>query len=249
MTDPAGHDDGAVIDKTVAVLAGAGMNALLTLLLGPGGTAMATLISAATQPTFEELAYFARAASARRAARAQRAIDVTAASAGWTPDRVVQTALSDDRLLEMTTRALTAAAEAATEAKIEALGRALAAGLLADDPARVDTQVLVLAALAELESADLRLLLLMDQPTDYGSPRRWTRHQLADADDGLTLAVDALLARCARLGVISDAFAENVMWGHPTWWITDFGKHCLTELNAHGTADTVPAAPVPRETL
>ena len=90
---------------------------------------------------------------------------------------------------------------------------------------------------------------MMDQHTDDGSPRRWTRHQLAAADVGLTLAVDVLLARCARLGVISDAFAENVMWGHPTWWITEFGKHCVTELNARGAADTVPAALVPRETL
>lgn len=243
MTEPTEHDDGAVLDKTIAVLAGAGMNVLLTLLLGPGAVATATLISAATQPTFEELAYFARAANARRTARAQRAIDVTAATAGWTADKVVRTAVSDDRLLDLTTRALTAAAEAATDAKIDALGRALAAGLLADDPARVDAHVLILATLAELEAVDIRLLLVMSQPTDDGTPRRWTRQQLIDTDDGLALVVDALLARCARLGVISDAFDENVLWGHPTWWITDFGKFCLTELNARGVADVVPAPP------
>jgi len=42
------EDDGAVIDETVAVLAGAGISALLTLLLSPGGAADATLIFAAT---------------------------------------------------------------------------------------------------------------------------------------------------------------------------------------------------------
>jgi hypothetical protein len=39
MTEHTEHDDGAVIDKTVAVLAGAGISALLTLLLSPGRAA------------------------------------------------------------------------------------------------------------------------------------------------------------------------------------------------------------------
>jgi hypothetical protein len=46
-------------------------------------------------------------------------------------------------------------------AKVRVLGRALASGLLAEDEATVDTEMLILVAMADIEAPDLSLLELL----------------------------------------------------------------------------------------
>lgn len=115
--------------------------------------------------------------------------------------------------------ALDAAQRTTYEAKVRALGRALAAGVTADDT-KIDEQTLIVSALADLEVPHVVVLdLLVNrspqrvdvrdlfQPLqsalasrrDLGAP--WTIPQLAHAREGIGPAIDALLGPLMRHGL------------------------------------------------
>ena len=57
--------------------------------------------------------------------------------------------------------ALEAATRTAWEDKVRTLGRSLASGLLADDNAKIDTEQMIIAAIADIEGPQLAMLELL----------------------------------------------------------------------------------------
>ena len=74
----------------------------------------------------------------------------------------------------MTGFALNAATRTAWKDKVRTLGRSLASGLLADDNAKIDTEQMIIAAIADIEGPQLALLELLvcwqNHPRDTGEP-------------------------------------------------------------------------------
>lgn len=222
------------VDETVGAVGTLGVQALTMLAFGHDGAAAAALAGTMSGPWIEQTSQLIRNAFSRRMGRAQRAVEIAAGTAHWSAQELMEAAFRDDKCIELATRALTAAAASATDERIDALGRALATGLIAADAAKIDEQLLVVNALADMEAPDVRLLLLMNQPGENGRPGSWHRSKILETAPDLALVVDALLARLSRLGLISDTMPANTVFGNPTWWVTDFGRLCLSTLAVRG---------------
>ena len=90
----------------------------------------------------------------------QRQTDVLfwAIHTGIPVDEMEERINASDRTQLLTAFALNAAARTAWEDKVRTLGRSLAAGLLADDNAKIDTEQMIIAAITDIEGPQLALL-------------------------------------------------------------------------------------------
>ena len=95
-----------------------------------------------------------------RTLRAGRALSAACEAARMTPRQLERRISSSTTNVDLADAALSGAATAAYEARIVALGRALAAGLLAEDEAVMDVERLVIQAVSDLEASHVRLLNL-----------------------------------------------------------------------------------------
>jgi hypothetical protein len=68
---------------------------------------------------------------------------------------------ASERTRLLTGFALSAATRTAWEDKVRTLGRSLASGLLADDNAKIDTEQMIIAAIADIEGPQLAMLELL----------------------------------------------------------------------------------------
>jgi hypothetical protein len=117
--------------------------------------------------------------------------------------------------------AVSAATKTVWPAKVRVLGRALASGILAEDEATVDTEMLILAAMADIEAPDLSLLELLacrvppltvgeaeiahPRLNKYGAflPRHgWTQIEVGLYRTRLKLVLPSLLGTLQRHGLI-----------------------------------------------
>jgi hypothetical protein len=125
--------------------------------------------------------------------------------------------------------ALDAAWQTAWEDKVRTLGRSLAEGLLADDNAKIDTEQMIIAAIADIEGPQLAMLELLvdwrpgrynteplisgplDLPKDshdrpfgdgwYVAGREWSRELMARARPTLVPLAPSLLGTLQRHGL------------------------------------------------
>lgn len=125
--------------------------------------------------------------------------------------------------------ALDAAWQTAREDKVRTLGRSLAEGLLADDSAKIDTEQMIIAAIADIEGPQLAMLELLvawrpgrnvaeplingplDLPKDshdqafsdgwYIAWREWSRELIARARPNLVPLAPSLLGTLQRHGL------------------------------------------------
>lgn len=130
----------------------------------------------------------------------------------------------------LTGTALDAASRTAWEDKVRTLGRSLAAGLLADDNATIDTEQMIIAAIADIEGPQLAMLEFLvawrrgrnvgeqpvtgplDLPKDshdrpysdgwYIAGREWSREQIAHARPSLGPLAPSLLGTLQRHGLV-----------------------------------------------
>jgi hypothetical protein len=114
------------------------------------GAALAPLLEPFAQRVWDELS----AQGQRRMGEALAA----ACDAGVPPDELDERINASDRTQLLTGHALAAASRTAWDDKVRTLGRSLAAGLLADDDAQIDTEQLIISALADIEGPHLALL-------------------------------------------------------------------------------------------
>jgi hypothetical protein len=80
---------------------------------------------------------------------------------GSDPEELERLVLTSDQSRLQAGIALSAAARITWPPKVRALGRALAAGLMATDDARINTEPLIMAALADIEFPQASLLELL----------------------------------------------------------------------------------------
>ncbi len=85
-----------------------------------------------------------------------RVFHVTFAETDLSPEQLIHQLAASDDGLRLLARTVEVARTAAHDEKLRALGRCLAAG--ADDDARIDQELLLVSAVAALESEDMRLL-------------------------------------------------------------------------------------------
>jgi hypothetical protein len=93
--------------------------------------------------------------------RQGEALAAAAEDMGGDPQELERLVLASDGSRLQAGIALSAAARTTWPPKVRALGRALAAGLMATDDARIDTEPLVMAALADVEFPQASLLELL----------------------------------------------------------------------------------------
>ena len=112
----------------------------------------------------------------------QRQVDVlvSAIHAGIPVDEVKERINASERTQLLTAFALDAASRTAWENKVRTLGRSLAAGLLAEDNAKVDTEQMIIAAITDIEGPQPAMLefLVRWKPRRYagGPPVEGPRH-------------------------------------------------------------------------
>jgi hypothetical protein len=141
----------------------AGVGAALGVVLsGPAGAVVGAMLGPVLEPwaakVWEELS-----ADGRR--RAGEALAAACEALECEPDELGKRIVASERTRLQVGIAISAATRTVWPAKVRVLGRALASGLLAEDEATVDTEMLVLAAMADIEALDLSLLELLTKPS------------------------------------------------------------------------------------
>jgi hypothetical protein len=94
--------------------------------------------------------------------------------------------------------AISAATRTVWPTKVRVLGQALASGLLAEDDAKIDTEMLILAAMAEIEARDLSLLELLNGHNSRG----WTKKEIGLHRPHLKFVLRSMLGTLQRHGLI-----------------------------------------------
>jgi hypothetical protein len=117
------------------------------------GAALGPLLEPVAAHVWEEMG----ASGRRRTGEALAA----AVDAGIPPEQLLSRINSSDRTQLLAAYALAAASRTAWEDKVRTLGRSLAAGLLVEDDARLDTEQMIIAAIADIEGPHLSLLDLL----------------------------------------------------------------------------------------
>lgn len=218
---------GPAFDRVIGAAGGATLGVLVTLALGPEA---AGIFGNASGPLLEELSYAVRQLLARQVERVEAATDEAIAEGACDIEELLRRALADERRAAVMTTVLRGAAVALDDATVRALGRAYARGVLTSDDAKVDEQLRVASTLAAWEPVDIRVLHLM-RNGEY-----WVKRPKADldtpaiveADPGVISVVDAVVARLATQGVITDEATSYGAIGK--WQITEFGRLCLAAL-------------------
>jgi hypothetical protein len=93
--------------------------------------------------------------------RSGEALAAACEASGLSAEDTVRRALSNDKSRLLSATAIVAATHTAWEDKVRTLGRSLASGLLAADDAEVDSEQMIMAAIADMEAPHLALLDLL----------------------------------------------------------------------------------------
>jgi hypothetical protein len=209
--------------RAAAAAAGAAFG---TVIAGPAGAA----IGAALGPTLEPLVKGVWAELSESARQRQTDTLFWAIRFGIPVDELEERINASGRTQLLTGFALNAATRTAWKDKVRTLGRSLAAGLLADDNARIDTEQMIIAAITGIEGSQLALLefLVCWEPGQYpGSPpidgpldipeysyewsydggwlvknREWSNEQVAYARPSLAPITPSLLGTLQRHGLV-----------------------------------------------
>jgi hypothetical protein len=184
--------------------------------------------------------------SRRQEHAAEALLDGAEAFGADTPEEFVafiEAAVSDEEHQELLARALTIAQDTAMRDKRRALGRALAAAA-SDTGTKVDTELLFIRALDDLDAPHIRMLrLLSTAPPELddagrqmvvigqGAVRHWDMRSIAGSDPGLTDTAPTLFRNLELHGLvwIGGEEATNVS-PSAEYVITPYGSFFLTRL-------------------
>lgn len=176
---------------------------------GPPGA----IAGAALGPMLEPLVMGIWAEFSEKARQRQVNVLISAIHAGLPIDEMEERINASERTQLLTGFALNAATRTAWEDKVRTLGRSLAEGLLVGDNAKIDTEQMIIAAIADIEGPQLAMLEFLaawrrgrdvgeqpvmgplDLPKDsydrpysdgwYIAGREWSREQIAHARPNL----------------------------------------------------------------
>lgn len=136
--------------EAVAAAAGALLGGIIT---GPVGAAVGAALGPKLVPLVNGI--WAELSESGR----QNQVDVLfwAIHAGIPVEEMEERINASERTRLLTGYALSAATRTAWEDKVRTLGRSLASGLLADDNATIDTEQMIIAAIADIEGPQLAM--------------------------------------------------------------------------------------------
>jgi hypothetical protein len=232
---PEGRFDEVKPGGVLAAVLAVGASTLVELASNAPGLAAATGIAV------QAVTNIAGTAIEQRHQRAAASLQHAADTAGLSLDQLEHRIVARPITVELTARALDAAARTNLEAKIRALGTALATGALAEDDALVDQELIIVQALTPLEAPHVKVLHLASTPrvpSPDGDPYR--KSYLNWADDDLIKrypqAADTMHAILGTLvGVGALAPTTEAAWhGGTTYEISPFGRALLARLMAVG---------------
>jgi hypothetical protein len=170
----------------------------------------------------------------RRRRRAGEFKDELLDAAQLSPEEIIERIRADERVGEVFERAVQEALLAADERKRRALARAVASGLLASDEAAIDDAQTIVRAIAALEPAHVRALLVLAHSPGANSMRLAADHVAAEINASPELA-ETLLAKLTAEGLARDA-TEFVPVMGPSggsrWEITELGRRVLELLHS-----------------
>jgi hypothetical protein len=192
---------------------------------GPAGA----IAGAVLGPVLEPLVKGAWSEISASAQRRQKDVLASAIHAGISIDEMEDRINASERTQLVTGLALSAACRTAWEDKVRTLGRSLASGLLAGDDAKIDSEQMIIAAIADIEGPQLAMLefLVAHRPPRYaGEPhinslslpedsrsrrgdgswavtsREWSSRGIAYARPNLAPLAPSLLGTLQRHGLI-----------------------------------------------
>jgi hypothetical protein len=216
------RDDDERLDENVEAISSA-MGALIgTGIAGPFGS----VIGAALGAKLKRWVMGVGAELSKSVRKRQTDVLFWAIREGIPVDEMEARINASKRTELLTGVALDAAARTAWEDKVRTLGRSLAAGLLADDDATIDTEQMIIAAIADMEAPHLAMLDLLvrwmplrsrvgsgvtalDIPAyslEYGPwrvrDRAWSHDQITYIRPRLAPIVPTLLGTLQRHGLV-----------------------------------------------
>ena len=169
-------DSGESRDRYQRAGAAAGGALMGSFIGGPAGAITGAALGPLLEPCAQKVWEGLSAAGRRRVGEAL----ASACDAGIPQDELLERIDTSDRRQSLAGYALSAASRTAWKDKIRTLGRSLASGLLADDDAQIDTEQLIISAIADIEAPHLTLLeflVLGARPERQPPSRRWAaRH-------------------------------------------------------------------------
>jgi hypothetical protein len=202
------------------------------------GQEVAVVAGSAAGAALKEVPTFVSQVRADRVRRATAMLDTAMHATGVAAEEFLEIVGRDEHHRYLLHRAVEAAAQAIGEEKIRTLAAALASGAIASDPADIDTAVVVIDAVSEIETIHLRVLgMLFDLPPDDPytrantmRPWAWKLQQLHDADSGLGHSLDAIVAKLRSLGMV-DSFPSGILdYDDSRIRLTGFGVMCMEHL-------------------
>jgi hypothetical protein len=140
--------------KALAVTAGAAAG----LWLGPDGVVWGAMSGALLEPPAVRMIERMQQGMQRRC---KKVADIASETAGLSSEELYARICEDEKLQVLTFKAMDAATRTAWEDKLRTLGRSLACGVLASDEARFSTEQRIMAAIGDIEDAELALLDLL----------------------------------------------------------------------------------------
>jgi hypothetical protein len=229
-----------------AALSGATVGGLVGMAIhGPAGAAIGAPAGVALEHSAKALG---RLYQAQRERNATRVLEEAAAASGGDVDGLAAKIAASEQRLSLAGQALSAGAETTMGDKIRALGRSLAMGV--EDDARVDPELLMVAALRDLEPPQVKVLAAISSQPPMGNVVYENRLRAA-----LTPEVEAVLmpvlATLTRHGLVEpervnlakmyrDAERQSNRTGQDLssymhvkmlgWLVTDFGRELLRRL-------------------
>lgn len=180
-----------------------------------------------------------------RERRASQLVREAAAAAGTDANRLAETIESSPRLLALLSESVQAAMDTPYDAKIRALAGCLARGVR--DEAEVDVERLRIRGLARIDEPEVLLMNLLTKPTSLIEPSDprvgawpgWRQPEILQELPGFANMLHASIGRLTAEGMVrddglgrmtaDDGFAN-------IWVLTDFGRDCLSLLQAVGPA-------------
>lgn len=240
--------NGRVIEsgKTqIALRVATAIAAQLTGVVDPGLGLLAAGAKEIVDPALAGLGENIKQAHRRRIRRLWQA---GCAESGLEPETLGERLARDEPALSLTAETVEAAIRTAVPEKIGALGRVLANA--AHDTAKVDEELLVVRALAQIEAPHISLLALLAGEPPFkavqGHEARalgWTPDQIANRLPGHTEVLDPLLVTLQSSGLIkaggSDTTWDGSLFADQQWTATRFGRLCLQRLDdARGCANS-----------
>lgn len=229
-------------DRRAQALA-AGLGALAGMPFGPGGSIVGAVLGPLLVPLAEEVM---REVGMDGRRRSGEALAAACEASGLSAEETATRALGNEKSRLLAATAIVAATHTTWEDKVRTLGMSLASGLLASDDAEVDSEQLIMSAIAGLEGPHLALLDLL---VSWHPPRlagdTGLHHVEISSESSINQAWSAGQRRWTTAEIVTYRLSLHLFY--PVCWVRCNGMalHFLDVVDAAAGDRWVPGLEVP----